>query len=199
MKIFIDYGEQWEKAWNSHVDNWKAPEKEDFKPVAEILAKDDLRSLEELKHNPYPANIQLLCYKGSLTASDDDGEEGYANNEKDNDDGNDEYDYYYEEDDNDDKDEDYYNYDGLKDFASEKSDLDEPDSLLPCEIVDISTAGLYKVRIFHGKKRTVVETYPKKSIAIVMKPYSSDQYLEGTFRHYIEISDEIFPEQWKTL
>ena len=41
--------------------------------------------------------------------------------------------------------------------------------------------------------------FPRSSIRYFAKPYHSDAFLHGAFRHPIHIRDEIFPPQWKNL
>ncbi len=68
VKIFIDYGENWEDAWNSHVENWEPPEAVDgtgYTPLASIQ-KDDLRTNIERETNPYPSHVELSCYGGRI-------------------------------------------------------------------------------------------------------------------------------------
>lgn len=39
--------------------------------------------------------------------------------------------------------------------------------------------------------------YPRSSIHYFREPFQQDQMLPNVFRHFIEIPDDIFPEQWK--
>ncbi len=77
LKIFIDYGEEWENAWEKHVEEWKAPEStDDYVPVRTMINSGDFRSLEEQETNPYPSNVQLVCfYDECPRVEEDDGEE----------------------------------------------------------------------------------------------------------------------------
>jgi hypothetical protein len=172
-EIFIDYGENWEKAWNTHVNNWTStPNASQYSPVKEMIAKGDFRTLNELGNNPYPKNINMFCYGGAVM---------------------DDYDLDdYEED-------ELVRVDGRTGFAASKDDLDEPEYILPCKIqYKDEKTGNYTMQIKHGGVRFLVKNFPKKSVILMFKPYTSDQHLEGAFRHFIEISDDIFPKQWKT-
>jgi hypothetical protein len=63
-EIFIDYGEEWTKAWEKHESEWK-PEGENYMTAAEYQhfhSGDVIRTEEEQKYNPYPANIWTACY-----------------------------------------------------------------------------------------------------------------------------------------
>lgn len=41
--------------------------------------------------------------------------------------------------------------------------------------------------------------YPRESIRILVKPYETDQYLKGAFRHYIPLRDDMVPDTWKNM
>lgn len=65
-ELFLDYGDDWIKAWNLHVAKWMPDTRSDYKTAAELnkLLNDSLiRTDEEQKRNPYPTNVQLVCHK----------------------------------------------------------------------------------------------------------------------------------------
>jgi len=73
-------------------------------------------------------------------------------------------------------------------------------------IEDHDTATRYLVRLFQPHWKGVqwneqppifLTNYPRSSIKFFNKPYSSDLHQSFAFRHYIEISDDIFPEHWR--
>lgn len=140
-----------------------------FHPISEIIRQRDLRTIEELEKHPYPSNVQLLCYKGGLSKEGGDNAERLANNRN-------------------------------PGFVASKDQMDDSDYLLPCAILKIKNKLRCDVQIIQDTGYTVLENYPQNSIAISMRPYTSDQHLlESSFRHFIEISDDIFPEKWKNL
>ncbi len=175
----------WESAWVSHVNSWKAPPSSKdgkilYSPVSTFIANKDIRTIEEIKTNPYPENVQLLCYIGSYKKSKTQD----LNEEK----------------------EVIEITDSQRTFHIFNKDiLDEPDNLVPCEVIEPSNSEetvsgeTFVVRLFQieNNRNILVRNYPRLSIVIAMKPYSSDQHLEGSFRHFIEISDDIFPDKWK--
>ena len=84
----------------------------------------------------------------------------------------------------------------------------------PCLVLkryqeDDNDAELYIVRIFHPSKTSVktwwhdngvprfLTKFPRESIRYFYKPYQSDLFLKGAFRHFIEIPDDMFPEMWR--
>ena len=166
-EIFLDYGIGWEKAWMSHVKNWKPPSVNTtaYMPLGTVMKDNDLRTVEEVLNHPYAENVNMFCYGGVLLEADDSTEEEMN--------------------------------------AMKKSfigDMDEPENLLKCEILQKggkeSLGNSLKVRIFHKEGQTIVTNYPHKSVRMIINPYTSDQHLKGAFRHFIEIDDSIFPEQW---
>lgn len=178
-QIFIDYGMNWESSWISHVNSWKAPPSSKdgkilYSPVSTFIANKDIRTIEEIKTNPYPENVQLLCYKGRYKKSKTQD----LNEEK----------------------EDIEITDAQRAFHAYNDILDEPDNLVPCEVIEQSNSGeTFIVRLLQieNNRNILVRNYPRMSIVITMKPYTSDQHLGKSFRHFIEISDDIFPDKWK--
>ncbi len=172
LQIFIDYGEEWENAWEKHVEEWEAPEStDDYVPVRTMIDSGDFRSLEEQETNPYPSNVQLVCYFDECPAEGDEWE----GDEEETMDGR-----YFES---------IYGVDDGEDY------------LYPCDIVEKSSDSddvFDAVRVHcTGKSSVMLTSYPKESVTFRMKRYMSDQHLPGAFRHHIGIDDEIFPPQWK--
>lgn len=62
-EIFLDYGDEWESAWNEYVKNWKPPEGSETYVSAFALnqSTERLRTEFEQLSNPYPANVELEC------------------------------------------------------------------------------------------------------------------------------------------
>lgn len=170
-EIFIDYGSNWEDAWELHKDTWTPPEKGsrfgNYNPVEGLIGNILLRTVDELAKDPYPDNIVNSCFWYEYV------EEGYDPNEM----------GYYMADD--------YIFEG---------DLKHSVSLWECDVLKKISDSHYEVRILRrreGKDDVLLTMFPRESITFIMKRYTSDQHLPGAFRHYIEIDDNIFPEQWK--
>jgi len=177
-EIFIDYGINWEKAWDRHVKNWKPPTDSTYVPLADVTKR--IRSFDN-----FPDNLELSCCLGKLTQEKYDDEENSDDQSKSMED---------------------TELDGKTGFSCTRDELLDPTKLSPCEIVEYShgissdgKSNLPTVRIFYEKRRFLVKNYRRESITITMKKYSSDQHLPGAFRHFIEIDDDIFPEHWKIL
>jgi len=67
-EIFMDYGDEWDKAWNDHVNNWKPPPDAESYVHSSMWTEKKLRTKRELDKNPYPSNLHTMCiesYRGS--------------------------------------------------------------------------------------------------------------------------------------
>lgn len=70
-EVFMDYGKEWEAAWDEHVKNWKPPAKSVDEYVHSSAWKEKfLRTESELKKAPYPDNLHTMCVE-SYVQSDD--------------------------------------------------------------------------------------------------------------------------------
>ena len=170
-EITIDYGENWEKAYEAHVESWVAPVDDGtYIPVRTMIDNKDFRTVDELKDHPYPDNVINVCYYYSETEEEeaDDGE--VVEVEK-----------------------------SGEDFVP-TAGMDSSLYLFRCEIVQKPSDTeneTYTVRVF-SKEQVLLTDYPEESISFRMKEYKSDVHLPGAFRHFIEIPVDIFPNQWKT-
>ncbi len=186
-EVTIDYGENWQKAWDEHVATWEAdPPIDDgsYIPVRTIMDEEDYRTLEEQQDHPYPANVLTVCYYP----------EGFDNYP----------DEGYEEE----------HWDGSE--VIPPYGMDVAYDLYPCDIVerntnvnveegtgtDATSSTSFTVDIFpaydsDNSKVVRLLDYPKDSVSFRMWPYKSDVHLPNAFRHYMEIPDDIFPDEWK--
>ncbi len=166
--MFIDYGKNWEYAWLEHLQSWKAPNipiNGSYASIKEFRESKDIRTVHELKSNPYPANIMLVCYFPECSKGDDFTEE--------------------------------IDFNG----GRLKSDIgvEKENQLHACDIVENKPYSLtVRITCLSGSK-FLVTSYSKDLVTFRMKAYASDQHLDGAFRHYIEIDDNLFPEQWKNI
>jgi hypothetical protein len=206
-QIFIDYGPEWEKAWESHVENWKPPaEGSGFESHSSV-------TLENLK---IPVEVYLTDVRDEHSPAGDMFTacvyEQY---------GKDEYEEWVGEQESGDEWKALDTYEIVEIFGRDGSQHGPPQFLgdfWPCSIVASSEDEddydddevSYVVRIFQDKANPRTEwykkelprilvNYPPTSVRYFTKPYKSDQHLPGAFRHPIEIRDDLFPEQWKNL
>jgi len=184
-EVIIDYGENWERAWEAHVQSWEAPINDGtYVPVRAMIESNDLRTADELESNPYPDNVQLVCLFW---------ESEFEGDEEENDEGSEEE-----------------TTSGEHWVSASEKGIDAESHTAPCEIVESykrhDPEGRYEgrwyhtVRIFGSMNRTLLlKDYPEESISFRMKEYTSDMHLPNAFCHFIESDDIIFPDPWKNL
>jgi SET domain. len=175
-EVLIDYGENWENALEEHLNEWEPPEDDGtYVPVRTLINNNDFRTLEELEENPYPENAINVCYFQNDGYEDEEIEE-------------------IEEDEI-----VQIEKDGSKFIA--EGGMDIQDYVYECDILEKyldTDKTVYTVRVLYSdEKHFILTDYPEESIAFRMKSYKSDTFLSGAFRHFIEIDDDIFPNQWK--
>jgi len=211
-EVFLDYGIEWEKAWEAHVKKWKSP-KHPSLPKQWISAKEanedseapilkelmvgmpNLQKGKEFATDPY---LFTGCvYWPSKADNDpvykkppaDDWNTWKATEilEEFSDDG------------------ETYHYWRSGGYATHSDGIH-----WPCSVMWKESHSRYVVRIHqqpwqetmpwdeNGTPR-LLYNYPRSSIHYFVMPDSSDQHLPGVFRHPLVMKDEVFPEQWKNL
>jgi hypothetical protein len=61
-EIFMDYGDEWEEAWNNHVQKWTPPVgAAEYVHTSEWKKEPYFRTNKELVSNPYPPNFIMMC------------------------------------------------------------------------------------------------------------------------------------------
>eukprot|EP01083_Nonionella_stella_P128653 389912_1 len=172
-EIFIDYGQAWDDAWQKHVDDWKSTsDSEYFIPIHRLVHQtenQDLRTEAEQRMNPYPPNVEVICYIQNTIFEKEAQTRGEVP-----------YERYMAEADN--------------QNSSEKCKI-----VRRSEDENGQSKYLVAITKAEGGKTFQVNNVPRSSIELVNRPYSSDQHLENGFRHEIQIPDSIFPEKWKDL
>jgi hypothetical protein len=68
-------------------------------------------------------------------------------------------------------------------------------------VVNKAKGTLYRVTVTNETTRESykVKNVPATAILLVDKPYTSNQYLLQSFRHAIELPNEVWPDTWKDL
>jgi hypothetical protein len=207
--VFIDYGVEWEHAWNNHTQRWVGPEREeDFVsakeanertgPVLKHLVSGDLRKT---------VNDRYLFTGCFYEATDDDmeGENFTKPNPAWTNMTDDEIMETYAD--------DGHRFSRQPDYYRHHNSR----SHWPCTVLlPEAEAGEYTVRIhmmpMRGtyRKREIVRTawhrndvpriltnYPQSSIHYFVRPTATDQMLPQAFRHPMGFPDELFPDQWR--
>ena len=177
-EIFLDYGDEWEAAWQKHVREWKPVEGADtYVSAFEMNNRFGhvYRTEFEQVRNPYPTNLMLKLHKAFLNShvsrtwlkSHPEAVREVSTR-----------------------------------FNPERSVECEILRYTMSEKRILYTVVVPK----HGpvqknirKKEWQIVQVPQEAIFFQDRPYTSDMFLENAFRHDIRISDELFPEEWKNL
>lgn len=204
----MDYGEEWEQAWQKHVASWKPPPKQtnetwitakeaNDKPKAPIMENFISHDLRYVKEHPY------LFTGCQYAPSEQDRKRDYTTASS--------VEWL------DLTDEEIlkaYSTDGSRFIYPGKGYRNHYDaSHWPCAVLmqeDSSRKLTYTVRILEhpGKTRQpwsknrvprILTNYPRDSIHYFVHPYESDQHLPGVFRHPMGFRKDQFPEQWKNI
>jgi len=214
-EVFINYGEEWQKAWDEHVKHWKPiPVENDYNNLtmwtkesktnngqegyvrAEVFNSDTetpLRTMDEQTTDPYPHSVQLMC-RVNLNHNTA---------------------YIFEPD----------TIPFFKrDFDTKKDgipdDSEEDKHIHKCNITEryedeeysedeeeesdheyLYTAELEVQKPFGDTGDVIVERHeiemiPREAIEFVNLHYTSDVFLKNSFRHEMKLPDEIFPKAW---
>ena len=63
-ELYLDYGREWEDAWEEHVRNWRPEDNaRNYVYPADMDLSQPFRSLHEQKINPYPRNLATACFE----------------------------------------------------------------------------------------------------------------------------------------
>lgn len=173
-ELFLNYGDEWEKAYLDHANAWKSlPEYDNYVSASswnrQHNRQDILRTPEEIVEQPYPANLQLRCH-GGLSSSW--GHKYHALTWDDNIDRfNPEYGHTC-------------HVIRRRKEATGKLTYD-------VAITEIKENG--DVPVLKYERRRV----PRNTMKWFDMPESTDMHLPGAFRHAIGIPDDIFPDAWR--
>ena len=169
QEIFLDYGDDWEKAWQEHVRNWKPVEGAEIYQSAESFNQDPspLRTEFEQLKAPYPGNVgikfdeafrdrkawKLAEKMGRLEMWKEDSQGAYVNCEI----------LRYKE------------TNGTFYYTIATQEKKE------------------------HEKAVLIKDLPREAFVFEDRPYTSDLFLPNAFRHDIRIPDDLFPAAWKNL
>ena len=65
-ELFMDYGPEWNEAWNEHVHTWSPPlGGDDYVYPQDMDLTQPLRTVEEQKANPYASNLMTVYAVGT--------------------------------------------------------------------------------------------------------------------------------------
>jgi hypothetical protein len=182
-EIFLDYGQEWQDAWNRHYDKWTQTHQQKPQPSWPLKAEDMRQTYLNKpfetrgtsgKH-PYPPTVGTACF--IKTRDFPDGKPMVAKNTQ---------------------------YPITHWVAPATRSQYNGEQLFICDILSRTPAPghffnytlLARVSLDHVEQ---VEQVPHAACIFVDKPYTSDMFTPDAFRHKIGIIDHHFPQQWRDL
>ena len=171
-EFFLDYGSEWQAAWDAHVEQWKPWNKGNYVYPAEMDPNEPLRTVEEQKTQPYAQNLHTACHTpewdrdpGPMrwTQPTFDWPEGLV----------------------------------LCEILARKRDPETGEDVYDVVLnfeknADIGTSL--------PREQMYIDTrVPRSAISWVDQMYRSDLHLPNGFRHPIMIPPDLVPEAWKEL
>mmetsp|Transcript_24210 Transcript_24210/g.57476 ORF Transcript_24210/g.57476 Transcript_24210/m.57476 type:complete len:665 (+) Transcript_24210:54-2048(+) len=216
-EVLIDYGKEWQLAWEEHVKGWEptSPE-QDFNNLthwtkqmdqpngkdgyvrAEMLDQDretPLRTVHEQKDDAYPHSVEVKC---SVNANHRDAYLFFPRTIP-----------FYTRDWDEEVDTGEHIADHLHSCRiTERYEIHEDyEEELDFEEEDIEHGYMYTLE-FEVRKEVGDEAFserheitnaPRKALSFANRDYTSDVFLKKAFRHEMILPDEVFPEAWKNL
>ena len=181
----MDYGDEWEEAWNSHLKAWHPANDAERYVSANDLNRNEKRLKIAAGKNPYPDNVELRCFVQFLTAEP----ELTSDIER--------------------KIQDYRKQKGGAWKLDEGEDISELQHLVidtsqgtrPVEILQTKEMedGHVLYRVLDLEEKGTYSGIPRLGFYFVDKPHTTDMFLENAFRREIGIPDELFPKLWKNI
>jgi hypothetical protein len=185
-ELLLDYGQDWQDAWNKHVQEWKPVLEKGFIYPHEMDETAPLRTEVEQKAEPYAQNLAMVCNTPDWDRNkqqDDGGGGGVNHNHID----------WHEPD-----------FDWLEGFVfCHVIDRYEGPYGDLVYTVSLDFDGGDHPQEYDPSvpmsEQYIDRNVPRRAIRFVDKPYTSDMHLPNAFRHTIELSKELVPAQWITL
>jgi SET domain len=167
-ELFLDYGKDWEMAWNQHVQKWKPLlNASEYHYVQDFDRTQPFRTIQEQKKNPYPTHMKTICWTANWHRED------YTRMiwTKPN---------YYPE---------GYLYCNIlsRQWNQTTSGYEYEVSLL----FDRMQPDVKKDELLY-----IDTNVPHSAISIVHKPYMSDLHLTTAFRQPITFPSHLIPKHW---
>mmetsp|Transcript_20107 Transcript_20107/g.27934 ORF Transcript_20107/g.27934 Transcript_20107/m.27934 type:complete len:296 (+) Transcript_20107:94-981(+) len=180
-EVFIDYGEEWENAWKKHVEEFPSKAPCRFQNPC-FQSSKSINRMNHDKFNPLYHQWSEQHFTVCRPVHEKESEDNIIVQKND-----------------------------ATEFAWDHVGFNltvAGDIRTPCLITKVHEAEqafdvVYFLRLesdgmIHHVLRPVSHL-EADSIKFVSKPYKSDLFWEGSFRHEIKIPDEIFPQHWKDL
>eukprot|EP00980_Cylindrotheca_fusiformis_P005804 scaffold1223_cov119-Cylindrotheca_fusiformis.AAC.7 len=179
-EIFLDYGPQWEHAWQEYQQKWELERKGVPHPLKAKDMRDRYKAIpfeipQTMRRNPYPPNIATACFMSIRERPD----------------GKTMFDKTLGVD--------------ITEWASPAAYEDyQGSNLFIVDILERKNVDhfFYNYTVIAKISETRIEEIadvPHAACTFVDVPYKSDIHLDGAFRHSIGIIDSHFPQKWRDL
>ena len=173
-EILLDYGNEWEMAWQYHVTNFDSVADPNYISAAQINADQGTPFKTEfdiLRDGlPYPGNIEIKCSSAFSVPADIWMPHWRAGNI-------------------------------LRFMEREKKDF-LPCEIVD-RLVDRQFNEWYTVIVYDttssSRQFTKFRMVPREAISAFDRPYTSHMHMTRSFRHDMRVPDELFPDIWKNL
>ena len=172
-EIFLDYGDEWEHAWQAHVKNYiPAPGSSTYKSAEQL--NDEMKVIRtefELLFHPYPTNVQVyfsIAFNGPRYVWMKHWEKGT-----------------------------------LEDFMIEEDAYYGRVEVLRREVDKQGNTWYRVLPLDDGSKKKsplkpkIIERVPRIAFRFFDNPYTSDMLQRNAFRHDGRIPDHLFPDLWR--
>lgn len=170
-EIFIDYGDDWDSAWEDHLATWEPPDNHHV-AIHQMNMLQKIKTMEELEEKPYAPNIMTICY--TSFESPREGIEEYEWN-------------------------DYQAFPTKMKHASPCEIHERYYDIDPKTGDEMEFYSARMSPGDDDETIVILNGIPRFAIEFIDREYHSDQHLINSFRHPIHIPDSIFPEIWKNL
>lgn len=200
-ELFLDYGNEWDEAWQDHIQNWQPPEGSHRYISAADMNSDDTKQLPTIFEQLNDDSTTLLFPPNLIVKCDD----TFPSMNDDNDTNNSKEEWVQA----------YYNG-TIENFLEFHEAHYNECVILRRERRPMKTAGtnhddvfLYTVHLYREIERedddndddpyqhSILYNIPRFAIRFFDAPYTDDTFLMNAFRHDIRIPDHLFPTSWK--
>jgi hypothetical protein len=175
-EIFLDYGQEWEEAWNRHVENW-IPYDGDYVYATEGNSESKIfsapfRTVEEQRLQPNPSNMATACWTPNWERDESGVMEWHEPT------------YEWPE--------------GVASCHILDRKTDSKEGYLYRVAVDFDWRLRDLPSWLSEKQMNIDINVPHRAIIAVDKPYTSDLHLKNAFRHPIGFPDHLIPDKWSS-
>lgn len=175
-EIYIDYGKDWEDAYKAHIARWKPTEEDKlYRSADEYSRTHDLsviRTIVEQKTDPYPENLETVCFWDEDDPDDEPTDEVYSWTQAEEID-------------------ECLRPCVILDRYTHKETGEE---VYMAKMMPIESTEVFDLCTLDEPE--IVSDVPRRAIRIIDRPYTSDTFMKNAFRHEIGVPQGFYPETW---